>query len=135
MAWNVGGAFAWLIPFLDLAISNSFSRLSSKNGRGGECLNIPLRCYRRSQKLIYFARCMSMTSFLKPSHIIRVHETEALTTGTIGVPSRTSQESTYSMKMVTSFLKKQKFTEPPLKAIVNTVGGLLASRRVFCWLP
>ena len=23
----------------------------------------------------------------------------------------------------------------PLKAVVNTVGGLLASRRVFCWLP
>ena len=22
-----------------------------------------------------------------------------------------------------------------LKAVVNTVGGLLASRRVFCWLP
>ena len=24
---------------------------------------------------------------------------------------------------------------PCLKAVVNTVGGLLASRRVFCWLP
>ena len=22
-----------------------------------------------------------------------------------------------------------------IKAVVNTVGGLLASRRVFCWLP
>ena len=24
---------------------------------------------------------------------------------------------------------------PYIKAVVNTVGGLLASRRVFCWLP
>ena len=27
------------------------------------------------------------------------------------------------------------FTASTVKAVVNTVGGLLAPRRVFCWLP
>ena len=38
---SVGGAFVWLIPYLDYATLRSFSRLPSGNGHGGECIDLP----------------------------------------------------------------------------------------------
>ena len=40
-----------------------------------------------------------------------------------------------NVKKTTTTISLNNWGDTSVKAVVNTVGGLLASRRVFCWLP
>ena len=93
---------------------SSCSRLSSENGRGGGCLDLP-QTLSRSQKLICSTMRVNFIIGKYPSDLSSAYEMEGSAIRISRVSLRTWPKPTYSANIMISFSKERKCTESPLK--------------------